>query len=62
MIVRIPSVLWQFAWAWFFGPLLLWQTRKIQDTHFWALQTRLAVLAGYVKHLLDRSVADQTQS
>lgn len=44
--LRIPSIFWQFVWSWIVGPCVLWQTRKIKDTHYWTLQTRLAVIAG----------------
>lgn len=46
MRYRVPSVLWQFLWSWGFGPYVLWKTRKIQDTHYWSISTRLSVLAG----------------
>ncbi|KAF2087057.1 hypothetical protein K490DRAFT_42875 [Saccharata proteae CBS 121410] len=42
----IPTILWQFGWTWFFGPYCLYRTRMIQDTHYWAFQTRISVLAG----------------
>lgn len=45
---RIPSVLWQCLWAWCFGPWVLFRTRKIKDTHYWRIQTQLAVVAGCV--------------
>ncbi|KIV99749.1 uncharacterized protein PV09_08670 [Verruconis gallopava] len=41
----IPSVFWQFLWATVFGPFILLRIRKINDAHYWALQTRLAVIA-----------------
>ncbi|KAF2396361.1 hypothetical protein EJ06DRAFT_534089 [Trichodelitschia bisporula] len=42
----IPSVFWQFLWAAVFGPALLLRIRHIHDTHYWAWQTRLAIVAG----------------
>lgn len=30
------------------GPWVLYKTRHIKDTHYWAMQTRLVILAGYV--------------
>lgn len=44
---RIPSVFWQFLWAAVFGPWILLRIREIRDTHYWAWQTRLAVIAWY---------------
>ncbi|TLD27686.1 hypothetical protein E2P81_ATG10974 [Venturia nashicola] len=41
-----PSVVWQFLWSSVFGPYVLLRTRDIRDTHYWALQTRMAVIAG----------------
>ncbi|RDI83204.1 hypothetical protein Vi05172_g6929 [Venturia inaequalis] len=42
----VPSVMWQFLWASVFGPYILLRTRDIRDTHYWALQTRMAIIAG----------------
>ncbi|KAI9726347.1 MAG: hypothetical protein M1828_001621 [Chrysothrix sp. TS-e1954] len=42
----LPSVLWQFVWTWILGPYYLFRSRRIRDTHHWALQTRLVVIAG----------------
>lgn len=44
----IPSVFWQFLWSAIFGPYILFRTLHIHDTHYWALQTKLAILAWYV--------------
>lgn len=41
----IPSVFWQFFWTYGFGPYILFSIRKIHDTHYWALQTRLAIMS-----------------
>lgn len=41
----IPSVFWQFLWATLFGPYVLLKIRHIHDTHYWAWQTRLAIIA-----------------
>lgn len=54
-LVRIPSVLWQCLWAWCFGPWVLFRTRKIKDTHYWRIQTQLAVVAAYVLSDLEDS-------
>lgn len=43
--IRVPSVAWQFLWATVFGPYILLRIRDINDTHYWAWQTRLAILA-----------------
>jgi hypothetical protein len=36
----------QLFWTAVFGPYLLWKIRKVNDVHYWAWQTRLAVIAG----------------
>ena len=42
---RVPSILWQFSWSIIFGPYVLLRIRHINDTHYWAWQTRLALIA-----------------
>ncbi|KAF1811703.1 hypothetical protein P152DRAFT_48877 [Eremomyces bilateralis CBS 781.70] len=42
----IPSVFWQFLWASVFGPYVLLRIRYIRDVHYWAWQTRLAIIAA----------------
>ncbi|OCK75297.1 hypothetical protein K432DRAFT_409153 [Lepidopterella palustris CBS 459.81] len=42
----VPSILMQLFWSAVFGPYLLWKIRKVNDVHYWALQTRLAIIAG----------------
>jgi hypothetical protein len=44
---RIPSVFWQFLWSTVLGPYVLLRIRNIQDTHYWAWQTRLAIISWY---------------
>ncbi|KAI9660653.1 MAG: hypothetical protein M1821_010005 [Bathelium mastoideum] len=39
----IPTVVWQALWTFFVGPYVLFRTRSIHDTHYWALQTRLTI-------------------
>jgi hypothetical protein len=43
---RIPSIVWQFSWAWVYAPYLLWKVRKINDLHGWRLQTTICCIAG----------------
>ena len=43
---RLPSIVWQFLWNYFFGPYLIWKIRMIRDIYHWRLQTILAVVAG----------------
>lgn len=38
----------QLLMTWFWGPYMLWYARNIQDTHYWSLQTKINLLAGYV--------------
>ncbi|KAL8949095.1 MAG: hypothetical protein Q9222_004766 [Ikaeria aurantiellina] len=45
-MAKIPSIIWQFLWNFFFGPYLLWKVRMIRDIYHWRLQTIIAVLAG----------------
>ncbi|KAI9809665.1 MAG: hypothetical protein M1825_000097 [Sarcosagium campestre] len=40
----VPSIFWQFAWTYAFGPYVLFKIRKIQDVHHWTLQTNLTVI------------------
>jgi hypothetical protein len=40
-------VFWQFLWSTVFGPYILLRIRNIQDTHYWAWQTRLAIISWY---------------
>ncbi|KAI9681456.1 MAG: hypothetical protein M1817_002740 [Caeruleum heppii] len=40
----IPSIIWQGAWTFGFGPWVLFQIRKIHDIHRWTLQTTLAIV------------------
>jgi len=42
----IPTTAWQFLWSYAFGPWVLLKIRHIKDGHNWALQTRLAIIAG----------------
>ncbi|KAK0735250.1 hypothetical protein B0T26DRAFT_633161 [Lasiosphaeria miniovina] len=42
----IPSLFWQFLWAWVFAPIILWKSRGIHDTHGWRLQTVVCCIAG----------------
>lgn len=41
---RIPSALGQGLWTYGVGPWLLYRIRKIDDVHYWRLQTSLALL------------------
>lgn len=43
---RVPSIVWQFFWAWIYAPYLLWKVRKIHDLHGWRLQTTISCIAG----------------
>ncbi|KAI5815198.1 hypothetical protein BZA77DRAFT_87237 [Pyronema omphalodes] len=40
----LPSAIWQFVWTYGFGPYILFKIRHIQDTHYWRLQTTLAIM------------------
>ncbi|KAF2492512.1 hypothetical protein BU16DRAFT_564963 [Lophium mytilinum] len=42
----VPSIFLQLFWTTIFGPYLLWKIRKVNDVHYWAWQTRLAIIAG----------------
>ncbi|KAH0536572.1 hypothetical protein FGG08_006556 [Glutinoglossum americanum] len=42
----LPSILWQFLWAWGFGPFVLFKIRHIKDIHMWRLQTSLCIISG----------------
>ncbi|KAF2008918.1 hypothetical protein BU24DRAFT_497519 [Aaosphaeria arxii CBS 175.79] len=42
----IPSILVQLFWTVIVGPWILWRIRKVNDVHYWAWQTRLAIVAG----------------
>ncbi|KAH7128448.1 hypothetical protein B0J11DRAFT_271401 [Dendryphion nanum] len=42
----IPSILVQLFWSALVGPWILWKIRKVNDVHYWAWQTRLAIIAG----------------
>ncbi|KAF2120127.1 hypothetical protein BDV96DRAFT_318958 [Lophiotrema nucula] len=42
----IPSILVQLFWTSVVGPWILWKIRKVNDVHYWAWQTRLAIIAG----------------
>ncbi|EOA85300.1 uncharacterized protein SETTUDRAFT_90966 [Exserohilum turcica Et28A] len=42
----VPSIFVQLFWSMLVGPWILWKIRKIHDVHSWALQTRLAIIAG----------------
>ncbi|KAF6814670.1 hypothetical protein CSOJ01_03893 [Colletotrichum sojae] len=41
-----PSVFWQFFWAWFVAPVILWKSRGINDTQGWRLQTIACCVAS----------------
>ena len=41
-----PSILWQMVWAWVIVPYILWQSRRVHDTHGWRLQTMACCIAG----------------
>ncbi|KAI1497121.1 hypothetical protein F5X99DRAFT_398147 [Biscogniauxia marginata] len=40
------SIVWQFFWAWFYAPYMLWKTRNVCDTHGWRIQTVFCCIAG----------------
>ncbi|PSN74900.1 hypothetical protein BS50DRAFT_540537 [Corynespora cassiicola Philippines] len=42
----IPSILVQLFWTAIVGPWILWKIRRVNDVHYWAWQTRLAIFAG----------------
>ncbi|KAI1623366.1 hypothetical protein EDD37DRAFT_592989 [Exophiala viscosa] len=42
----IPSAFWQLAWAWLYGPYILFSVRNIHDTHYWRLQVIVSVISG----------------
>ncbi|KAF1998435.1 hypothetical protein P154DRAFT_578018 [Amniculicola lignicola CBS 123094] len=42
----IPSIFVQLFWTALVGPWILWKIRKVNDVHYWAWQTRLAIIAG----------------
>ncbi|KAI9773048.1 MAG: hypothetical protein M1840_008168 [Geoglossum simile] len=42
----LPSILWQFLWAWGIGPFVLFKIRHIKDIHMWRLQTSLCIISG----------------
>ena len=46
--LRIPSIIWQFTWAWLFAPFILWKIRHIHDIHHWRRQTTVCLIAAYV--------------
>jgi hypothetical protein len=35
----------QFFWSWIVGPVVLWKSRYIHDTHGWRVQTMGCVIA-----------------
>lgn len=42
----VPSVFWQFFWAWAVAPYVLWKSRNLHDTLGWRLQTIGCCLAS----------------
>lgn len=54
---RIPSIAWQFFWAWIYAPYLLWKVRKIHDLHGWRLQTIVCCVAGLVDAVLKSTLS-----
>ncbi|KAJ9667215.1 hypothetical protein H2201_002736 [Coniosporium apollinis] len=42
----LPGIIWQLLYSTVFGPYILLKTRHIHDTHYWAWQTRVAVISG----------------
>ncbi|CAJ2502292.1 Uu.00g096860.m01.CDS01 [Anthostomella pinea] len=40
------SIVWQFFWAYFYAPYMLWKTRHVRDTHGWRIQTIGCCVAG----------------
>ncbi|KAF2194604.1 hypothetical protein K469DRAFT_725886 [Zopfia rhizophila CBS 207.26] len=42
----VPSILVQLFWTALVGPWILWKIRRVNDVHYWAWQTRLAIIAG----------------
>ncbi|KAL7649202.1 hypothetical protein ACMYSQ_012429 [Aspergillus niger] len=41
-----PGVFGQFFWSWIGGPVVLWKSRHIHDTHGWRVQTMGCVIAN----------------
>ncbi|KAK2616213.1 hypothetical protein QQS21_000845 [Conoideocrella luteorostrata] len=41
-----PSILWQFIWAWFVAPCILWKSHNAHNTHGWRTQTIGCAVAG----------------
>lgn len=56
-----PSIFWQMFWAWIFAPYILWQSRRVYDTHGWRLQTIACCVAGYVNPLPGFALAPLTE-
>lgn len=46
---RVPSIFVQLFWNAIVGPWILWKIRHVNDVHYWAWQTRLAIIAGCVQ-------------
>ncbi|KAL8726979.1 MAG: hypothetical protein Q9166_006342 [cf. Caloplaca sp. 2 TL-2023] len=49
---RLPSIVWQFLWNYFFGPYVLWKIRPIRDIYHWRHQTIIAVVAGLIPGMM----------
>ena len=43
--------MWQLLWSWVFGPFVLFKIHRINDIHYWRLQTTMAVIARYANGL-----------
>ncbi|RDA95628.1 hypothetical protein CP533_1143 [Ophiocordyceps camponoti-saundersi (nom. inval.)] len=42
----IPSVVWQFFWAWIVAPIVLWKARGVHDTQGWRFQTMACAVSS----------------
>ncbi|KAF2130552.1 hypothetical protein P153DRAFT_384815 [Dothidotthia symphoricarpi CBS 119687] len=40
------SIIWQFFWAWFYAPYMLWKSRGVRDVHGWRIQTICCCIVG----------------
>ena len=40
------TALWQLIFAWVYGPYVLYKIRKINDVHYWRIQTTLCVVSA----------------
>ncbi|KAL1642943.1 hypothetical protein SLS58_005185 [Diplodia intermedia] len=48
----VPTAISQLLICWIWGPYTLWYARSIQDSHYWSIQTKINLIAGFIPGIM----------